>query len=111
MTDLDLLEKRVAALVRKVDTAVAKARHRVIVEHDDGNGDDGDGDYEDVSNPSLDAADDDEDGNGNPGNDLDDENGEDEDDDDDEKDVDHRLDSMHRAIWRLAVGDCGQVEL
>jgi hypothetical protein len=80
--DIDNLTKKVNALVADIDNAVAKARHRVIVEHDDGNGDD-DGDYGDGdSNPSMDAseADDDENGNGNPGNDVDDD--EDEEDND-----------------------------
>jgi hypothetical protein len=97
MTDIDLLEKRVNALCREIDSALAKrhgedwlaaakARHRVIVEHDDGNGNgDGDGDYGDGdSNPSMDASeadDDDDNGNGNPGNgnDLDDDDEEDDD--------------------------------
>jgi hypothetical protein len=81
--DIDALEKKVNALCAEIDNALAlKARHRVIVEHDDGNGDNGDNDYGDGdSNPSMDAseADDDED-NGNPGNDV--EPDEDEEDDD-----------------------------
>jgi hypothetical protein len=64
MTNIDELTKRVNSLVAEIDDAVAKARHRVIVEHDDGDG----GYYEDVSDPSLDASDDSD----NDSNDLDD---------------------------------------
>jgi hypothetical protein len=81
MTDIDELTKRVNDLVAEIDSAVAKrhgdawlatakARHRVTVEHDDG--DYGDGD----SNPSLDASEADDDGD-NPGNDYDDDEDED----------------------------------
>jgi hypothetical protein len=64
MTDLDNLEKKVAALMREIDKEVAKAKHTYTFSHDDGEdgdgyGDDGD-DYND-SNPSLDASNDDDD--------------------------------------------------
>jgi hypothetical protein len=67
---IDALEKKVAALMREIDT-LAKTKHTYTFSHDDGNdGNDGnagnavgdDGDYEDVSNPSLDATDDPENG-------------------------------------------------
>jgi hypothetical protein len=85
MTDIDLLEKKVAALMREIDSAVAKG-HRITIETDTHNGGD---DYEDGdSNPSMDASNsddsDDDNGNGNPGND----NNVDDDDDDEEDDDD-----------------------
>jgi hypothetical protein len=57
MTNIDLLEKRVANLLAALGTEVSKARHRkVTVEHyDDG---DPDAEYEDVSSPSMEADDD-----------------------------------------------------
>jgi hypothetical protein len=59
MTNIDRLEKRVANLLAALGAEVAKAKHTFTVTHDD-HTDDNDGvdDYEDVSNPSMDADDD-----------------------------------------------------
>jgi hypothetical protein len=81
---IDELADRVNEVVAKINNLVGKARHRVIVEHDDGlDGDpmdDGDG-YEDVSNPSMEADNSDNDGD----NESDD--GDNSDDDEEEDDA------------------------
>src|SRR3989442_12065670 len=76
--DIDALERQLDGMIRKIDAELGKAKHRVVVEHDDGAGNGfGDGD----SNPSLDASEAD-DYNGEANGDLEDEedDGEDEDD-------------------------------
>ena len=54
MTDLDTLAKRLNDITAEIDKQL---RHRVTIESHDGDGYD-DADYEDVSNPSLEADDD-----------------------------------------------------
>jgi hypothetical protein len=65
MTNIDELTKRVQDLVAEIDNAaaVAKAKHRYTIEHDDGDPAVGsDGDEIDASDPSMDATDDAENG-------------------------------------------------
>jgi hypothetical protein len=82
MTNIDLLEKRVAALMRQIGTEVSKARHSrhtTIEEHfSDDPALGSDDDYQDVSNTSMDASDDSNGVDENDDTTLDD--GEDEDD-------------------------------
>jgi hypothetical protein len=59
LTNIDLLQNRVARLLADLGTEVAKAKHTFTVTHDD-HTDDNDGvdDYQDVSNPAMSADDD-----------------------------------------------------
>jgi hypothetical protein len=81
MADIvDRLTSEVDALIAKIDALdpnIAKARHQVIVTHDDGNDDGDDGDEIDASSPSADY-------------DGDDNNGDDDDEDDDDEPVEKR---------------------
>jgi hypothetical protein len=77
---IDTLTAELDRLVKRLDSEIDKATHRVTVEHiDDGDGGDG---YDDVSNPSMHASDDDDDDNDNP-DDYPDEAGGEEDDGED----------------------------